>query len=1144
MQECSKCGEIVGDGLKFCTSCGAQISASNQKNEAVCPKCHVHYPEGAVFCTNCGAKFEALVKNIKNKNSCTKCSAEIPEGVKFCISCGTHLADDRVKQPSTQYSPYIPTGHNVAQNRSALPQGAYTPVPAFQQKPVKKGKKIGIIAAVAAVLVVTVGVYTLLPDLLKGFKTVGGLEKDEVKWEFAGDMDEKLAGKPEKAELSGSRSVNISSKDGFNISVPKNALDKDRKFEIKRLNKEDLKELFFDPVYDELLTVAAYEMHAGLAEGEVFPGDVKLSFDLAQFKIPEAAYEDIRIVRRGEKEGDVEILRGQLTGSTYECYTNKNSIIEVVVITGIGVSLLFGALGYYENDKKFTDAFGRNGKWSRMSYPKDSTYTLYWPSGLGMANPTAVRAALLEEVELYKELGYIDPGYNPQQDIDKAIAGETTFNTAQVIRDHVKRNALSGVRDDEFAEYVLKIVYDHPDYFKLKKKYDQQWRMDNVWPAEVKICIEQLMRADDYLFHHRKIKKPSSVEVFMSDKITEYGFSDNPSTGRPYLTVGLISKKNFQNLGSDNTKKWLDNYLITISHELFHVAQSARYIYTVDWKSNNWFWEATATLLENEAAAYFMSKDDKNGKKIISPSFTVEKHSYYEAYARPPAMTSYWGELKDNDEAKQNQGYMAGYLLMFLRDRYYGQQSGDLSSDSFLINLLNTYKGSIKNPFYTIVAQTSNSEKLIRKDIRQFYESVAADVAGRTDMTRTAKGSLSVFKPWVITEKTTLSQTSPVAKIKPIKNPYSTLIRVLDLKIDKNKYKKDDVKLVLIQGEENMQKPENFMLRVCGDNKKFDFEYLDEPEAQEYKDVAYGDQMYIQEIHLYGDTWFGDFSEDYKAFLMTRPDTPKLEEKSDSKNKDEKTLLITMPKSSPLFTEGLVKKWRITFTDPLGKKATFQTDKDTYEIPITNKDGSIDFNNPQIKKDMEAALKSQMAADLNLKEGVEKGYKGNTSKLIQDVINGIDLNALNQSAQILMSGGIKNKYTVTVCEVTETTKPIFGPESKAAVLESAFSAAGTDLSGTWTGKMAFTNETMTAVISPGSDGHQYIMKLKYYGDAAVYVDDLGDGRLKISAIKGKSGEISIEQAAVGAAFDGATMTLNSKDEIQMLSPPCTLKRKK
>lgn len=1089
MAKCNKCGKNSMDGLKFCTYCGAQISSNHQ-----------------------------------DKTICTRCRSANPKGVKFCLSCGNSLFN------------------NINNEEVIL----------LKKKSVKKRKTPKIMVGVAGILIIAILVSTLLPKMIKTITISQNSSGGEVKWEFEGDIDEKLAGKPAPIELSGSKPINISTKDGFTVSAPENALDKDRKFEVKRIEDEKFEELFFNPVYEELFTIAAYEMHAGLEDSEIFPGDVKLSFDLEKYNIPKAAYEDIRVVRRGEKDGDVEILNGNLNGSTYECHTNKNSIIEVVVITGIGVSLLFGILGKYEHDKRFTDAFGTDGKWNRMIYSKDSTYTLYWPSGLGMANPDAVRAALMEEVQLYKDLKYVDPSYNPKEDIEKAIEGEKTFNAAQILREHIKKNAIKGVTNKQFYEYVLSIIDDHPEYKKLKYKYNDEWKMNNVWPAEVKVCVEQLMRADGYLFKHRKLKKPSSVEVFMSNIITEYGFSFNPSTGKPYLTVGLISKKNLQNLNSGESKKWLDNYLVTICHELFHVVQSARYIYGIDWKSNAWFWEATATLLENEAADYFKNNKDKlsGNKPIISSGFTVEKHSYAEAYIRPPIMTSYWGELEDNDEAKQNQGYMFGYFLIFLRDRYYGGESGEFAKDNFLIRLLDAYKGSIRNPFYIIIKQTSNSEKLTRNDIRQFYEAVGGDVADRTLAFRVAekssriKGSISVFKPWVIIKEVILNETSPIIKTVPVKNPYSTLVRVIDVKIDKNKYKKDDVKLVLIKGKEDMQAKENFMLRVSGDGQNYDFQYLDEEGGQEYKDIAYGEQIYIQELHLYGDSWFGDFSENYKAFLMLKPEPPKLEEKADSNNKDKKTLIITMPKKSPLYAEGLVKKWRVTFTDPSGKTITFETDKDQYEIPISNKDGRIDFNDPQIRKDMKAGLQTQLEKDPELKKGFEKEYDANLDKLVDDFVSGIDLGAVIQSAQIIAHGGINNQYTVSVCEIAATDKPIYGPESDNAVLESKFSAAGTDLTGTWKGKLAFTNEIMTVVISQGSDGHDYIMKMDYYGGASVYLDDLGNGRLKVAAIKGSIEDISLDEAAVGYAMDGMDMTLNNENEIQMLSPPCTLKRQK
>ncbi len=1121
MQSCHYCGVLMPDNLNFCTACGTKRQEVTGASLNACSGCHAELPEGALFCPECGAKANSSMKH-KVPGQCDACGIQNHVDMNFCLACGTPLK--KTMQQQTPFKQQVASPHQIYLNPAPV---SYEQPSLLQRKAHKGFKKIKILGLIAGTLAVLIAAYTILPNMIKGFRSGDGPMSDDIPWVLAGDLDETRMGSPEEVVGSGSRPVSIRHDEGLTISAEAHALDQDRDFTVRRLKPEETQIFLDNPAHPAFFTVAAYDIHAGLKEEESFPGDVALTFDLSSFNIPKEAFEDIRILRVGSGD-DFEILRGHLDGGAYHAYTNRNSVF-IITWTIIGAAGLFGGLGIHEGHKKFTDAFGPNPKFNMANYYKDNTYTLYWPTNLGMANPKAVADVLLEEYAIYKKLGLLDEAYNPQPDIDKVLAGEKPMGIQDIIRDQMRSNPNATV-DTTFI-HALGTLYQDPDFQALRKKCDDAWKVENTWPEEAKVCLEQLMRANDYLFKHRKLRKPSSVEVFLSPLMTNYGESFNPSTGRPYLTVSVIPKKGLQNRTDPDIKKWLDNYLITIAHELLHCAQGSRYT-LVDWNSNTWFWEATATLLENEAAEYFI------GENVIDPGFTVEKHDYYEAYGRAPGLTGYWGDLKSNLEAGTAQGYMTGYLLMFLRDRYYGTGTGKQGKDQFLPNLLNAFRGSLRSPFYIIVAQTSNSEKKIREDFQVFYASVAKEIARRTNMARLTSG-ISIFTPWVITDKVILSEKSPIATLLPFKNPYASLVRVLDVDLGGGKHTKDDIRFVLQKGKEAMHKAENLYLQVSLDGEPY--EPMKEEEAQAYDGFKSAQYVEIQEMHLYGDGWFTSFSQPYRGFLMFRPSAPKIEEKTKGKDK---IIVLEMPNPSPLFAQGLVKKWRVTFTDPLGKTVIFETDKNLYEIPISEEDGSPDFNSPQIKKDMEKALQSQMAIDENLKEGVASGYKGNTGKLIDDIVKGVDLGALNRSAQILFQGGLRNKYSVSVCEVVEAEKPIYGPESPVSELEVTFGAAGTDLTGVWQGKLAFTNETMKVTFKPGRDGHSYIMVLHYYEDAEVYVDDLGNGQLKISTIPMDKSSQSIEQAGAGAFFFDSIMTLNSKNEIQMIAPPCTLKRQK
>ena len=59
---CSRCGNMVAPGKKFCSNCGAPVSepapadSATQQSPSVCPACSTPLKAGAKFCGNCGAK--------------------------------------------------------------------------------------------------------------------------------------------------------------------------------------------------------------------------------------------------------------------------------------------------------------------------------------------------------------------------------------------------------------------------------------------------------------------------------------------------------------------------------------------------------------------------------------------------------------------------------------------------------------------------------------------------------------------------------------------------------------------------------------------------------------------------------------------------------------------------------------------------------------------------------------------------------------------------------------------------------------------------------------------------------------------------------------------------------------------------------
>ncbi len=81
LKECSKCGNKINVGDKFCANCGNDTTVNIE--QITCNKCGNKNQKGTKFCGECGNK---LVKQ------CSKCNEIVADNQKFCPNCGTPMA--------------------------------------------------------------------------------------------------------------------------------------------------------------------------------------------------------------------------------------------------------------------------------------------------------------------------------------------------------------------------------------------------------------------------------------------------------------------------------------------------------------------------------------------------------------------------------------------------------------------------------------------------------------------------------------------------------------------------------------------------------------------------------------------------------------------------------------------------------------------------------------------------------------------------------------------------------------------------------------------------------------------------------------------------------------------------------------------
>ena len=94
---CTKCGNQLNPGQKFCTKCGTPVAAvpapETKAMGAQCPKCGNVLNPGQKFCTKCGTPVAAAPAPAPETKAmgaqCPKCGNVLNPGQKFCTKCGT-----------------------------------------------------------------------------------------------------------------------------------------------------------------------------------------------------------------------------------------------------------------------------------------------------------------------------------------------------------------------------------------------------------------------------------------------------------------------------------------------------------------------------------------------------------------------------------------------------------------------------------------------------------------------------------------------------------------------------------------------------------------------------------------------------------------------------------------------------------------------------------------------------------------------------------------------------------------------------------------------------------------------------------------------------------------------------------------------
>ena len=936
----------------------------------ICQKCHKKNKDTAKYCINCGNE---LIKEASEVIIATQ------GDVTVTVSDDIPIKDNKITsdEPSEAIQAKIRKQLNTKQPKAKKEKKA-------KVKIIKKTntKKTNNSFSKYIVLLIVIGVIGFF-----GYKIL--FEEPDVPYDYSDLVEEnnniKTLDLADRVQLSGTKAFSIEPVAGINISAEANALDQERDFDVYLVSDEMLYDIAKAYPNENSFVFEAFELDAGLADNEVFPGDVKLTIDMTKLNIPSGMWQGMKLVRLAS-DGSYKTLATYVDGSQLIAYTNQNSIIVLIGSVFIPIG------GTYLAVTDLADKYLYNNGYENVkfeNYLGFEGYNLRWPETMEAANPTEID-------RVYQKLDQICNKYYT------TIAYIQTTPMWQ--ETSVKRETY---RSNIFNMYGP--LFSDPDFKELQElALSIGWNKENVFPTQVKYVYDALFEVDGYLFYHRDFDRPNFVvQIAVLDKWNYpgqnvMGISDNPLLATPYVHInGLELPKETDD--STTFKNKMNDLKLTMAHEIFHVIQT-EYV-NVSWNNYVWFFEATAVLLETEAGGYFV------GSSYLTPV----NYTKYENFMFTMAKSSFFteGEMQDH-------GYASHAFLKFLRDGYYED-----NPNAFLPLLMNCFRNEINNNFeddYKIIAlksitdATSTNYASFREDIRDFYLSISGEIFASVKSTYEAQ--IEPYYSLIKEQFATITTKSPIFMIPMRYIPYSTQVSLVKIEYNLDQYK-DDSPVLLVKTDALASFAENMIIQVTTNGTTF--EQLDENGIYVNNDVKVNNVKYnyrwigIEEIHDYipfgldesGRDQYGvDDDSDagtggYTVAVMYRPAMVTLSKGSNNE------LIIDMPIKESLFAANLAKGWLVEITVPgYNLPLVFECYDNQMSLQVLY--GSYLLSLDENKTKIETAASNLAVSNLAIK------YDYDWDTMYEAI------------AKTIKTG---NTFTVTAREIANTVTPVYGPKS-------------------------------------------------------------------------------------------------------------------
>ncbi|MBQ3376099.1 MAG: hypothetical protein IJG49_06780 [Erysipelotrichaceae bacterium] len=439
----------------------------------------------------------------------------------------------------------------------------------------------------------------------------------------------------ELPEYSGSsRAFTSSPLEGITVSAEAGAFNTDTTVRFTSLEElpEQFAQIEEDLLAEWVVPVCAWEVDAGLKDDEMIPGSYEVEIDLEKLGIDPDFWPAFSVARVGD-DGSMYEYAVTINDNKAVFTARQNSVIMGLLLIGGVVYRGAEVIDYYRQTAYFRSRHDKLGRFIEAKTIKTDygTYEIWWSSRDYMPDDAA-KLERIHEIELKYE--------NEAKEYGKVI-----------------KNASEMAKNKEMASYYKNLLEADEEYMKLKQGLKL--------PDAITETINKINIAYNYLGGVQKIRMPFTKVIF---EVRADGYDDKNKdklgeAGKQILQT-VVSLWPHKAMGSQEDK---DNYLLTITHELFHVCQE-RYRLSaplVNKLSDDPRYDEMVTMvLERDAKKYYQT----NGIITTDPNLTEKIN--WDTLRLPIDDEPVKEGTIAGDTVKMREGYMLGDFIMYLQQQF------------------------------------------------------------------------------------------------------------------------------------------------------------------------------------------------------------------------------------------------------------------------------------------------------------------------------------------------------------------------------------------------------------------------------------------------------------------------------------------